>query len=581
MGSGAGRGRRAPARTAGRRSAHAPPGAIGQLVDPLAPFAGGPIAALALGLIAAFAASAPLAGQATDPVRAPADPGDPAWTTRWSPLAQLGDLPRRLPGGEAVFPSLLVLPAPRVGLFWTAGNPAALPDEAADTWVGFRAERADVSGEYRRPLDPHTEVRTRLRGLGWRPLGARGAAIGRVVVDRQSLEEAVHSDVLVPYTSNPFVVLDTLGDGMNRTAARLEGAGGWRLGPVGVGLGLGYEAHETRTKVSAVPRTNRTAVPGVTGGVTLALSDALRLGAAGRWRQATHNLTVFSIGAPSRVFAPTGYEEPVAFNLSAIAFQRRLQRTAWAAGLALAGETGGVSWVAYGQRESLGEDRFNPGSNDPLVDAWEARGWTAGAAARLALGEPWLLTLDARYTTLDGEAVRGDVELLNFTADESRLEAGAELRLLPAAGWEAAIAGRVVRESRLRRDRLQPTFSDIESWEPAAAAEVARHLSGRFALALGGAFSAYAPNSTTPDPAEIGPAYAEWIAPELGLHATDATAWAGTATARLRVGAGTHAWLRGRYGAVSAGTADPPLPDSPTGDRDGWTLTLGATLGGP
>jgi len=519
-----------------------------------------------------------LAAQAADPARAPGDPVEPAWTTAWSPLVQLGDLPRRLPGSEIAFPSLLTLPAPRVGLFWTGGNPGALPDEVEETRVNFEAGRADVGGEYGRPLDPGAEIHTRVRALGWRPLGDRGAAVGRVVVDRQSLEDGVFADVLVPHSSNPFVVLDTLGDGMNRTVARLEGAGGWRLGPLGLGLGLGYEAQETTTKVSPVPRNNRTAVPGVTGGLSLALGDDFRIGAMARWRQAAHNLTVFSLAAPSRVYAPTGYNEPTAFNLSSIAFQRRLERSAWAAGLQVAGRTGGVEWVAYGQRESLTEDRFNPGSNDPLIDAWEADGWTAGAAAQLGLGERLLLTVDGRYRTLDGDGVRGDIELRNFTSDESRLEAGGELRLLPGSGWEAAASARVVRESRRRGDLIENTFSDISSWEPTVAGEIARHLSERFAVAVGGAFASYAPTATTPDPSEIGEAYAEWTAPELGLYATEATAWGATMTMRAQPGETVFVWLRGRYGSVSAGTVDNPQPDTPTGDRDGWGLSLGVTL---
>ena len=147
--------------------------------------------------------------------------------------------------------------------------------------------------------------------------------------------------------------------------------------------------------------------------------------------------------------------------------------------------------------------------------------------------------------------------------------------LAPGSGWEAAASARVVRESRRREDLIETTFSDISSWEPTVAGEVARHLSDRFALAVGAAFANYAPTATTPDPAEIGEAYAEWTAPELGLYATEATAWGATMTLRVQPGETVFVWLRGRYGSVSAGMVDSPQPDTPTGDRDGWGSASG------
>ncbi|MFQ5688897.1 MAG: DUF6850 family outer membrane beta-barrel protein [Gemmatimonadota bacterium] len=484
----------------------------------------------------------------------------------------MGDLPRSLPGGEAVFPSLLILPAPRIGLFWTAGNPGALAQELEDRRTEFHFELDGASGDFRRPLDTGEERHARASGLAWGSLGDHGAAIGRIGVDRTDVNEAAFSDVLVPYTSSPFTVIDTIGDPTNRTAVRLEGAGSWSFGPLGAGLTLGFEAQDTRTQESPVPRTVRTASPGVVGGLSYELAGrGLRLGVFGRWRRSAHMIDIFSVGAPSRVYALEGYNEPVAINLSSTLFTRRFERTTWAAGGGLAGEAGHLSWVAFAQREDLGESRFNPNANDPLTDQWDTKGWTVGGAVQMLLStERLLVTVDARFTALDGEAREGGLEGITFRADEHRLDASGEIRLLPGASWEAALRPSLVRTVRTRVDELARADSRIESWTPSGALEVARHL-GRVAIGLGGAASRYTPTATTPDPATIGPIYARWIAPGLAVRAADAVAWSGTASARLQTD-GPAFWLRGQFGSVSA--VGNPV-DVPRGNRDGWTLTLG------
>jgi len=79
----------------------------------------------------------------------------------------------------------------------------------------------------------------------------------------------------------------------------------------------------------------------------------------------------------------------------------------------------------------------------------------------------------------------------------------------------------------------------------------------------------------------IGPAYAKWIAPEYGLSATGASGWATQGTLLISPNRGTSVWLRGRYGSVSPETLSQPFPDSPTGERNRWSMMVGVTLGTP
>ena len=153
----------------------------------------------------------------------------PAWLTNWSPLSRIADLPRRLPAG-ARFPGLFSSPAPRVGEFWTAGNPGALGRELDDRRADFRLAVQSTSGDYARPLDPGAVGRGAVSTTGWTRVGERGAAIGAVVFNRTSLRDSIFADVLLPYGSNPLIVADTIGDPLATRPSASRGRWGGNSG---------------------------------------------------------------------------------------------------------------------------------------------------------------------------------------------------------------------------------------------------------------------------------------------------------------------------------------------------------------
>lgn len=516
--------------------------------------------------------SAEAAGERVAPI--------PPWLSRWRPLESIGDLPRTVSVVEHRFPDLLMRPDPRVGQLWTVGNPAGLALEATDTRVDFSLGYADDSGDYRRPLEPGSRSGARFEGTGWRPLGERGGVIGRVGVERNTLDDGNVSNVLVPYAGSPFAVLDTIGDAQNRTLTRIEGAGGWRLGTVAVGVGLGYESQDTRTRTTNVPRTNRTATPGATAGVVWQPGRGhFTVGVHGRWQQTVENMSALAIGAASRFYALDGYTEPVAFDLNAANFQRRFERTAWAAGVSTGGRlSANGRWIAYGQHETRSEDRFSPRTNDPLTDTWEADGWTFGAATRFDFGALEAV-IDARFTNLDGEGRRGDIELLSFTSSETRFTTDAEVRWRWSDRWRLAGRFGLLYEDRLREDLIESTYTDISAWSPSVAVEVARWLNRRVAVSIGGSAIHHGPTSRIPDAQAIGPAYAKWIAPDAGLLALRATGWAGHGTISVSASDATSVWLRGRYRSATPEASGLGPLNSPEGRRNGWLIMLGASFG--
>src|SRR6266566_3140492 len=164
----------------------------------------------------------------------------PSWLVTWSPLETRADLPRRLPFVDGA--GGLLLPPPRVGQFWTAGNPAALQHELSDTLTDFGVTLAHESGSLRRPLDPGASSQRRASAMGWMPLTERVAVIGGVTLEQETFDPGSHADVVEAYPTSPFVTIDTSISATRNTGARLEGAVSTRFGTWGLGLALGYDA---------------------------------------------------------------------------------------------------------------------------------------------------------------------------------------------------------------------------------------------------------------------------------------------------------------------------------------------------
>jgi len=523
-------------------------------------------------LLIAFAA--PLAAQ--DVASTPGD--GPEWTRSWSPLLWTAELPRILPSAAPSLPNPLLWPSPRVGLFWTAGNPGALPFELADTFSVFAVGVDRDDGAYRRPLDPGRSTNDRLRGVGWRPFGERGAALGRVRVADVSLERPL-SDFDLPYSGSPYVVMDTAGSALGRTDASLEGVAGWRLGALGLGVAFGYRAQQTRTEAAPVPRVLSAADPGASAGAVWRVSPRLRVGLHGRWRAHAERVLLYSVAAPSRVYWLQGYFEARPQDVANGFYQRRMERDGRALAVSAAGDAAGATWTAFVERGKQEERQHPPGQNNPQSDTWTSDAWTVGLAARRALGPRTELALSGRYTTLSGAARRGDLpDTVTFASDESVFDAAADLSL-QARPFVQLVARLTLRhEGRDRRDQLAQVQSDLASWTTGFGVAAAYHPGPAFAVAGGLAVAVYGAGGGIPDPTDMGIAYRTYVAPELSLAATDAHGWA-TGLSVLWAALPGRGALWARMQRASLGPSDPiGLPLVPDGHRRSWTVEAGVML---
>ena len=497
----------------------------------------------------------------------------------WSPLGSRADLPRRLPQVDAV-PASLLLPAPRVGLFWTAGNPAGLRAELSDTRTDFALGLGHESGSLRRPLDPGASTIQQASGMGWTPVDSRLALLGRVVFDQERFDPGAHADVIEAYPTSPFVTLDTSTTATRRTRVRLEGAASLQLGTWGLGLALGYEAREHQTIEAGLVRRTGQTLPGATIGLIRTVGS-VRLGPYARWRNRAETIFLIERAAEGQVVQLEGLREVRPFEIVAL-YYRRIEEDNPSVGWSVAGHLFGGDWTLYLERSWLRERLTRQEANNPAADKWDVNAWGAGGAYQRRVEQRALITLDARYTRLRGD---GDLALdstgVMFQAAERAASMSAELRVLPdTVGWSLVVGVQIRWEYRLRDALTVPIAAHVTGLTEGVSVELGRTVSPRvFATATLG-FASYSANSSFPSPTALGPVYRTYILPEYDLASRGALPWLGGVAVQWKVGPRTSLWVSATGERVSP-TKQGPTSFGPKGSRSMLGVSAGVTLRGP
>ena len=533
-------------------------------------------AAMLAGLFGVLGPIADLAGQDVGAIDVP---DAPTWLRPWSPLLWTAELPRTLPSKVLALPDALLSPSPRVGLFWTAGNPGAVAADIQDSFSLYAAGGGGEEGEYRRPLDPAEMTERHGASLAWRPFGERGAAIGSVRVTSSELRGAM-SDYDLAYPGSPYVVMDTAASDLGRTDVQLEGAGGWQIGRLGFGVALGYRAHRTRTVAAPVPRSLSVADPGAGAGLTWSVSPGLTLGVHGRWRSHVERVSLYTVAAPSRVYRLQGYFEPPPQDLAGGFYSRRLEREGYAGTVSAGGSLAGLTWTAFVESGTQEERQFPAQDVTPDVDTWRSDALTfGGAIVRPLRSRNGQLSLSGRYTSLSGDAGRGDLpDTVTFVGDERVFHGGGELRL--DAGASVRLVGSfVVRyEDRARTDQLAHVGSTMRSWTNGFGLAAVFRPSARLQVSPAVANTWYGAGGGIPDPLKMGKAFGRYVAPEMAVAVSDAGVRAAALTTLWSIRNGTGIWGTVRYVSLSPSGEAISLPFQPDGSRTRWSIELGVRV---
>jgi len=505
----------------------------------------------------------------------------PAWMADWSPVDSHADLPRLLPSASDALP-LLLLPAPRLGLFWQAGNPGALPAEVGPEYSNFMGARSGQSGDYRRPLDPGGDALTQVSALSWKPIGRRAAAIGRIVVDQELQDPGTYADQAQPYTSNPFAVTDTAQSPMRRIRLRMEGAAGAKVGAWGLGAALGYETRNDYTRHATFIRFDRAVTPAATFGITRSFGDSgLVLGAHGRWSGGAETVNMNRLTENGRVYQLEGYADVPAMDVPQ--YYRRTESDEVSGGGGASGAVAGARWVVFGEAARYREGLFSATNTDnPPSDHWETHTWSVGAAIQRSLGDRWLVTVLGRYTKLTGNGdLVADSGAVVFRAREHSASGSAEIRLLPTAdGWTGVAVLSVVQARRDRTDTVAGIWTDLETLTPGIALEAGRTVLKRLFVSAGVAYASYEPRGAIPEPLARGPAYQTMIAPEIEVEATQAAVQAYSLSVRWQVRDAMAVWASARSESLAPTTSGllRVAAFRPDGSRIATSVVFGVAL---
>jgi hypothetical protein len=507
---------------------------------------------------------------ATAPVAAQQPDGVQDWLLGWTPLARVADLPRGFTGMLHGGGSLLAA-APRIGDFWTGRNPAALPWQVGHPYgqIGFRTAGAD--GEYRRPLDAPAAREQGLQVFGWQRAGEGGALAGHTAFSETRTDPGPRTLEFHPHGSAPFLLTDTTTTPTRTLRARLDGAGGWRIGRTGVGISLALETTDAFTTAARVPRTARSARPAAALGVSHDLGVA-RLGAYARWSRSDETRRTATSWGVTEVVVTRGFAAPASLTLTPTSqppwVYRRSDADGRAAGVTAAGAVRGWDWSAHAEAGRLAERNTYREVMDAPIDRWDASGVSGGAAAQRLLGSVLL--------TLRGDAA----ETPTYRADELAVRGSGEVRWQPAASaWQALAGAGVAYESRERGDTVSTALhTQVESLTTQARGEVAYGLTPALRLAAGYALTSYAPRGSIPRVVNYPTALLSLAGSETAFYATRNLGHTATLGASWEVNAGTAVQLTTRYQRMAPRAGPVTVELTPQGVRTLWDATLAVII---
>ena len=514
---------------------------------------------------------------AAQPVMERPDRDLPAWMTRWSPLGEIGSLSRTMPSAGFNTP-LLMLPPPKLGLFWSGGNPAGLAwdvsDRRAELIVGSGAE----GGTYKRPLDPRELSEVRSSGSGWRKLGETGAAVGSSGIARTYLDPSGESDLFSPYASPRLVVTDTSRTAVRRTHARLDGAAGWRLGDWGIGIALGYDTKTSESDEAAFVRRVRAVRPAASVGVGRQLTEWLTVGVHSTQQAGEEVVLLTPAGALGVVHQLEGYRAVPAVVISSIPHYRRVSRASARNAVSVTGRVGSTQWAAYGADVRRVDHFAGSQVDNPITEDWHSSGREAGVSVQRPLwGGLGLLTAEGRAQQVTGQGTLLGPSGTGLRTDEWRVEGSAELRLVDAFDrWSAVLRVGHSYEDRVVNDSAAAVRSHLRGMSPTFSGEFERPVGRGFVLTGGVAHTRFSGTGTIPDAAGHGPLYQRIFAPELDMMTSDIGVWALQGTVRWRRPDGTIVWLSARTERASSDTRSRDY--APGGNRHSTALTFGVVL---
>ena len=499
---------------------------------------------------------------------------DSPWRWAWTPLRTVGGVGLPAPGPLRT-PHLLDLPAPVVGLAWSARNPAGMSDDVRETYAQLSLVNSGIQGTYRAPLAPRRMSRLLAEYGGWRRLGNRSAVIGRAAVERGDQGEGNGAVFVLPDPSSPFVPTDTNAPATARTRVTFEGAQGVALGRWRMGISLGYSGTSDNARGSTIAVIRRAAVGGASLGLARTLGEHGRVGVSARRISRNETANVFANPATARLYLLDGFlnVNPQDYSLTSTPFLRRADRWGEGIGVDAAGRWRGIDWSTWVQRLRTGERQVSAVAANTPVQRWNTTGYDLGIASQGRLGAVMLSTV-ATAVVQRGTSVRSPATTREFESDASRAALHGDARWSPTgSAWGGAITVDAVRQWQRATDRGARSATDITAWSPAGGFEVSRRWRRGWSAGAGVAMGHYTPIATIPSLTARSASYLALLAPAFEVAAAPARTIGSAITIR-RDGENRMVVLRAAWSSTAATQRAMDAYYLPRGSRGAWTISL-------
>lgn len=469
------------------------------------------------------------------------------WGDPWSPLAPRADHASSLPNarvGPVYFDSL------RYGLFWTVGNPAALRSDISNARADYSFAVNRESGALRRPLDPSSTSSYRAEAIGWSVVSERLALLGRAALQRMTATSSA-PNVLRPYSSSPFVTLDTSASDVDGTRAAVEGVAAVAVGCWSGGLSAGYDGAIQQSVEAGLVRTVRQSTTGLSMGMQRSFRGIV-VAPYVRWRGRAETTSLFERDAEGTVLeleTLTGGR----FLSVLQAYFRRSSEQVVSGGWSMSSSPGARSWFAYGERSGLRLSLTSQATNDPAVDTWKANEWSGGIGYRVTLDSTLQAVFLIRSASLTGSADLARDSLRNIgSSRETSHAASIDLRRTAAGSpWSHSLTTEITFERRDRLDRAVPIAASLTGLTVAMELQVSK----RFRRAVMHGLIAtgrYSASGSFPDPNEFGTDYRRYVVGQYDLMGRPMTPFSFGVGARWRARDNSWLWSRVAWDRVSA-----------------------------
>jgi len=502
-----------------------------------------------------------------------AHPGSLArWVDPWSPLAPRADLAASLPNAtNASIPFLGE--SPPFGVFWTVGNPAGLGGEITEGRSDYSLTTHRESGALRRPLDPSSAFSWQAEGSGWAVPSKGLALLGRATMERVSAEGSA-PDVLQPYSSSPFVTLDTSASDLERTRARVEGVVGLSRGAWSGGLAVAYDGVNQQSVESGLVRRVRQSTTGITLGAQRQVGFVV-LGPYVRWRGRAETTSLFERDAEGIAVELETLTRARILDILTTYYRRSTEQVV-TGGWSLAATNGSSKWLLYGERSVNRQALTSQQTNTPASDIWEAREWSGGIGYRVSLDSMSQALFLLRYAGLAGEGdlARDSVGSI-VGSNESTYSAVVDVRRSSIGStWSGALTTQMALERRDHQDLTVPITATITGLTSSAALQVGKRMGRLFAHTLV-AVAYYSSTGAFPDPSSFTTSYRRYVASQYDLLGRPMLPLSVSVGARWHSGRSSWLWSRIGLDAVSASRGAAAF--APVGSRHVVSAAAGIT----